>query len=117
MGDEKQAVMQHEVGRRHGQQHPGHPAERESHHEADRPEHRHLETDAAAVHVNSQLNTFTPVGIAMIIVITPKKPLTSAPAPIVKKWCSHTMKESMQIAIVATTIERQPKTGLPRTSQ
>ena len=35
--------------------------------------------------VNSQLNTFTPVGTAMIIVATPKKPLTSAPAPIVKK--------------------------------
>ena len=56
--------------------------------------------------VNSQLNTFTPVGTAMIMVMTPKKPLTSAPAPIVKKWCSQTMNESMQIAIVAITIER-----------
>ena len=35
--------------------------------------------------VNSQLNTFTPVGTAMIIVMMPKKPLTSAPAPMVKK--------------------------------
>ena len=56
--------------------------------------------------VNSQLKTFTPVGTAMIIVITPKNPLTSAPAPIVKKWCSHTMKLSRQIAIVARIIDR-----------
>ncbi len=56
--------------------------------------------------VNSQLKTFTPVGTAMIIVVMPKKPLTSAPAPMVKKWCSQTMKESTQIAIVAITIER-----------
>ena len=35
--------------------------------------------------VNSQLKIFTPVGTAMIIVMMPKKPLTSAPAPIVKK--------------------------------
>ena len=31
--------------------------------------------------VNSQLKTFTPVGTAMIIVMTPKKALTSAPRP------------------------------------
>ncbi len=35
--------------------------------------------------VNSQLNTFTPVGTAMIMVMMPKKPLTSPPAPMVKK--------------------------------
>jgi hypothetical protein len=35
--------------------------------------------------VNNQLKTLTPVGTAMTIVITPKKPLTSALAPIVKK--------------------------------
>ena len=35
--------------------------------------------------VKSQLKIFTPVGTAMIIVMMPKKPLTSAPAPIVKK--------------------------------
>ena len=56
--------------------------------------------------VNSQLNTFTPVGTAMIIVMMPKTALTSAPAPMVKKWCSQTMKERMQIAMVAITIER-----------
>ncbi len=56
--------------------------------------------------VNSQLKTFTPVGTAMIMVVTPKKPLTSAPAPMVKKWCSQTMKARTQIAMVAATIER-----------
>ncbi len=56
--------------------------------------------------VNSQLKIFTPVGTAMIIVAMPKTALTLAPAPIVKKWCSQTMNETMQIAIVATTIER-----------
>ncbi len=56
--------------------------------------------------VNSQLKTLTPVGTAMIIVMTPKKPLTFAPAPMVKKWCSQTRKERMQMAMVAATIER-----------
>ena len=56
--------------------------------------------------VNSQLKTFAPVGKAMIMLMTPKKPLTFALAPIVKKWCSQTRKERMQIAMVAATIER-----------
>lgn len=47
--------------------------------------------------------------MAIIIVIIPKKPFTSAPAPIVKKWWSHTTKESTVIAIVAPTIEVYPK--------
>ncbi len=52
------------------------------------------------------MNTFTPVGTAMIMLITPNTAFTSAPAPMVKKWCSHTMNESMQIAMVAITMER-----------
>ena len=35
--------------------------------------------------VKSQLNIFTPVGIAMTAVMMPKNAFTSAPAPIVKK--------------------------------
>ena len=35
--------------------------------------------------VKIQLKTFTPVGTAMIIDMIAKMPLTSAPAPIVKK--------------------------------
>ena len=56
--------------------------------------------------MNSQLKTFTPVGTAMIMVMTPKKALTSAPLPMVKKWCSQTMKDSTQMPSVAATIER-----------
>ena len=56
--------------------------------------------------VKIQLNTFTPVGTAMIMVATPKIAFTSAPAPMVKKWCSHTMKARTQIAMVAITIDR-----------
>ncbi len=54
--------------------------------------------------VNSQLNSFTPVGIAMIIVATPKKALTLAPEPMVKKWCSQTTKPSTVIEALAQTI-------------
>jgi hypothetical protein len=35
--------------------------------------------------VKSQLKTFTPVGIAISIVMIPKNAFTFAPAPIVKK--------------------------------
>ncbi|MNK82264.1 hypothetical protein D3C87_1020300 [compost metagenome] len=35
--------------------------------------------------VNSQLKIFAPVGIEMIIVVMPKKELTLAPEPMVKK--------------------------------
>ena len=51
--------------------------------------------------VNSQLKIFTPVGIEMIIVVMPKKALTLAPRPMVKKWCSHTMNDSTPMQAVA----------------
>jgi hypothetical protein len=41
--------------------------------------------------VNNQLKIFTPVGTAMIMLMTPKKALTFALAPMVKKWCSQTV--------------------------
>lgn len=41
--------------------------------------------------VKSQLKIFAPVGIEIIIVVMPKKALTLAPEPMVKKWCSHTI--------------------------
>ena len=43
--------------------------------------------------VNSQLNTLAPVGIEMIIVM-PKKALTLAPDPIVKKWWSQVSQDT-----------------------
>ena len=51
--------------------------------------------------VNSQLKILAPVGIEMIIVAMPKKALTSAPAPMVKKWCSQTRNDSTPMAAVA----------------
>ncbi|MNM62404.1 hypothetical protein D3C81_737340 [compost metagenome] len=51
--------------------------------------------------VNSQLNSFTPVGIEMIDVMMPKKALTLAPEPMVKKWCSQTKNDSTPIDEVA----------------
>jgi hypothetical protein len=51
--------------------------------------------------VNSQLKIFTPVGIEMIMVVMPKKALTLAPEPMVKKWCSHTMNDRMVMHTVA----------------
>ena len=51
--------------------------------------------------VNSQSNTFTPVGTAMIIVAMPNAELTLALDPIVKKWWSQTVKERMAMAQVA----------------
>ena len=40
----------------------------------------------------------------MIIVMMPKKALTLAPAPMVKKWCNQTMNDSNVIATVAQTM-------------
>ncbi|KAG1320358.1 hypothetical protein G6F63_014301 [Rhizopus arrhizus] len=80
--DQEQAVVQHEVRARHGQQHAGHAADGERHHEADRPQRGGVVADAAAEH------TFT-----------------LAPEPMVKKWCSQTMNDRMPIASVAPTID------------
>ena len=51
--------------------------------------------------VNSQLNSFTPVGMEMIVVMMPKKALTLAPEPMVKKWCSQTKNDRTPIDAVA----------------
>lgn len=55
--------------------------------------------------VNSQLKIFTPVGMAIIMVAIPKKALTFAPAPMVKKWCSQTINDRTVIHTVAHTSE------------
>ena len=55
--------------------------------------------------VNSQLKTLAPVGIEITIVAMPKKPLTVAPDPMVKKWWSHTRKDRMVMTMVAYTID------------
>src|SRR3989344_2622393 len=63
--------------------------------------------------VKSKLKILTPVGMAMTIVMMPKKALTAAPAPIVKKWCSHTTNESMTMAQMEKTIEVYPANFFP----
>ena len=51
--------------------------------------------------VNSQLKSLAPVGIEITIVVIPKKLLTLAPDPMVKKWCSQTRYDRIVIQIVA----------------
>ena len=50
VGHQEKAVVQHEVRRRHGQQHAGHAADDEGDHEAERPQHRRGIDDPAAIH-------------------------------------------------------------------
>jgi len=73
MRDQEGRVVHQEVGRRHGQKHACHAADDEGHDEA----HVHSIDGWKVMRpryiVSSQLNTFTPVGTAMIMVVTPKK--------------------------------------------
>ncbi|MNT33121.1 hypothetical protein D3C72_1690330 [compost metagenome] len=50
VGDQEQAVVQHEVSWWYCQQYAGHAADGEGDHEADRPQHRQFKADTAAVH-------------------------------------------------------------------
>lgn len=103
--NQEQTVVQYEVRTRYCQQNTGHPTNGEGNDEADSPHHRRVEDDAAPYMVNSQLKILTPVGIAIIIVVIPKKAFTFAPAPMVKKWCSQTMNDRTVIQTVAHTSE------------
>ena len=50
--------MQHEIRRRHRQQHAGHAADGERDHERDRPQHRRLKAHAAGVHRQQPVEDF-----------------------------------------------------------
>ncbi len=52
-----------------------------------------------------QLNTFTPVGIAINMVAYMKKSKEAAPMPTVNMWCAHTMNERMAIEATAYTMD------------
>lgn len=52
----------------------------------------------------SQLNTFTPVGIAMIIVADVKYARVSTSIPTVNIWWAHTIKPRKPIDIIAQTM-------------
>lgn len=54
--------------------------------------------------VASQLNTLTPVGIAIIIVADVKYARVSTSMPTVNMWCAHTIKPRKPIDIIAHTI-------------
>jgi hypothetical protein len=51
--------------------------------------------------VASHLNTFTPVGIAMIIVAEVKYARVSTSIPTVNIWCAHTMNPKNPIDTIA----------------
>lgn len=59
--------------------------------------------------VASQLNTLTPVGIAIIIVADVKYARVSTSIPTVNMWWAHTMKPKNPIDIIAHTIPIYPK--------
>lgn len=59
--------------------------------------------------VASQLKTFTPVGMAIIIVADVKYARVSTSIPTVNMWWAHTMNPSSPIAIMAQTIPMYPK--------
>lgn len=54
--------------------------------------------------VASQLNTFTPVGIAIIIVADVKYARVSTSMPTVNIWWAHTIKPKNPMDIIAQTI-------------
>ena len=51
-----------------------------------------------------QLNTFTPVGMAISIVDSMKNISPTSGMPVVNMWCAHTMNERNAIDAVAYTI-------------
>lgn len=54
--------------------------------------------------VANQLNTFTPVGMAIIIVADVKYARVSTSIPTVNMWWAHTINPRRPIAIMAQTI-------------
>lgn len=54
--------------------------------------------------VASQLKTFTPVGMAIIMVADVKYARVSTSMPTVNMWCAHTIKPRKPIDIIAQTM-------------
>lgn len=54
--------------------------------------------------VASQLNTLTPVGMAIIIVAEVKYARVSTSMPTVNMWWAHTIKPKRPMAIIAQTM-------------
>ncbi len=51
--------------------------------------------------VATQLNTFTPVGTAISMVVYMKNSSATTGNPVVNMWCAQTMKESKAMLLVA----------------
>ena len=61
--------------------------------------------------VKIQLKIFTPVGIAMSIVVRPKNVSAIGPMPTANMWCAHTPKPSTAMRIPEYTITGYPNSG------
>ena len=61
--------------------------------------------------VDSQLKTFTPVGIAINMVEYIKNSSPAIGIPTVNIWCAQTTKDKSAIDAMAYTIEEYPKIG------
>lgn len=59
--------------------------------------------------VASQLNTFTPVGMAIVIVADVKYARVSTSKPTVDMWWAHMIKPQNPMDIIAHTIPMYPK--------
>ncbi len=55
--------------------------------------------------VADQLNTFTPVGTAISMVVSMKNSWPASGMPTVNMWCAHTMNDRKPIEAVAYTID------------
>ena len=58
-----------------------------------------------------QLKIFTPVGIAMSIVVTPKNVSAIGPMPTANMWCAHTPKPRKPMRMPEYTITGYPNSG------
>src|SRR5688572_25713227 len=61
--------------------------------------------------VKIQLKIFTPVGMAMSIVVTANAASAIGPMPTANMWCAHTPKPRKAMSMVAYTMTGYPKIG------
>ena len=62
--------------------------------------------------VASQLKIFTPVGMAMSMLVPAMMALKRLGRPVANMWCAHTMNPRSPMTPSMTIIELRPKSGL-----
>ena len=62
--------------------------------------------------VASQLKIFTPVGIAMSMLVPAMMALKNDGSPVANMWCAHTRNPSRPITPSMTIIDSRPNSGL-----